>query len=62
MTCNTHGGKRDGAGRHKSEYPLTHRVMQRYTTAQLSQIKAAALKDGVTISKYIRKQATRGVL
>ena len=59
---NTHGGKRGGSGRHKSESPLTHRVMQRYTDDQLSQIKAAAAKDGVTISEYIRKQATEGGL
>ena len=59
---NTHGGKRGGAGRKKLETPLTHRIMQRYTTAQLSQIKAAAAKDGTTISEYIRNKATKGGL
>jgi len=57
---NTHGGKRDGAGRHKSESPLTHRVMQRYTTAQLHTIKASALLCGLTVAQYIRMKATEG--
>ena len=59
---NTHGGKREGSGRPKSEPPLTHRIMQRYTDAQFEQIKAAAAKDGITASEYIRKKATEGGL
>ena len=62
MTCNTHGGKRRGAGRKKLESPLRNFLAQKYTDAQLEQIKAAALKDGVTVSEYIRNKATRGVL
>lgn len=60
IMTNDRGGKREGAGRKKSASPMRNRLMQSYTDSQLMQIKALAATSGLTVTQYIRKQATRG--
>ena len=55
---NTHGGKRDGAGRKKLESPRRHVSSQRYTSAELEEVTAAAEGFGLTVANYIRMKVT----
>ena len=51
-TENQHGGRRDGAGRPKSEAPLSERVMFRCTPEEKEMI-SAQIKSGVKIRNIV---------
>jgi predicted HicB family RNase H-like nuclease len=58
----THGGARPGAGRRPTDNPRGARIMVRVTEQEHALLTAAAARNGVSVSEWVRNVAVKAVL